>query len=47
MDGVLHNASQDDTFDAVGREAVTGAMEGYNGEVTGVTLRYVVTMVIW
>jgi len=37
MDGVLHNASQDDTFDVVGREAVTGAMEGYNGEMTGIT----------
>jgi len=45
MDGVLHNASQDDTFDVVGREAVTGAMEGYNGEITSKTIGYVVTMV--
>ncbi|XP_065889212.1 kinesin-like protein KIF9 isoform X2 [Dysidea avara] len=33
MDGVLHNTSQDDTFEVVGREAVTGAMEGYNATI--------------
>jgi len=47
MDGVLHNASQDDTFDVGGREAVTGAMEGYNGEITSKTMGYVVTKVTW
>ena len=46
MDGVLHNTSQDDTFEVVGREAVTGAMEGYNGEMT-VTMGCIVTMVAW
>jgi len=33
MDGILHNTSQDDTYNVVGREVVTGAMDGYNGEV--------------
>ena len=33
MDGILHNTSQDDTYDTVARDAVTGAMDGYNGEV--------------
>lgn len=32
MDGILHNTSQDDTYDTVARDAVTGAMDGYNGE---------------
>ena len=33
MDGILHNTSQDDTYDAVARDVVTGAVDGYNGEV--------------
>lgn len=33
MDGILHNTSQDDTYDSVGSDAVTGAMDGYNGVV--------------
>ena len=33
MDGILHNISQDDSYDAVARDAVTGAMDGYNGKM--------------
>lgn len=33
MDGILHNTSQDDTYDTVARGAVTAAMDGYNGDV--------------
>ena len=33
MDGILHNTSQDDTYDAVARDVVRGTMDGYNGKV--------------
>ena len=33
MDGILHNTSQDDTYDTVTRDVVTGAMDGYNGKM--------------
>uniref|UniRef100_A0A8C7E7D7 Kinesin motor domain-containing protein n=2 Tax=Naja naja TaxID=35670 RepID=A0A8C7E7D7_NAJNA len=31
MDGVLHNASQDVVYDAVAKELVSQALNGYNG----------------
>uniref|UniRef100_A0A674IWD1 Kinesin motor domain-containing protein n=1 Tax=Terrapene triunguis TaxID=2587831 RepID=A0A674IWD1_9SAUR len=31
LDGVLHNASQDSVYDAVARDLVSQALDGYNG----------------
>ncbi|XP_041374463.1 kinesin-like protein KIF9 [Gigantopelta aegis] len=31
LDGIFHNASQDEVFDTVASEIVTGALDGYNG----------------
>ncbi len=32
MDGILHNASQDQVYDDVGSDMIKQLMEGYNGE---------------
>ncbi|XP_050798452.1 kinesin-like protein KIF9 isoform X3 [Gopherus flavomarginatus] len=33
LDGVLHNASQDSVYDAVARDLVSQALDGYNGTI--------------
>uniref|UniRef100_A0A670ZKZ7 Kinesin motor domain-containing protein n=1 Tax=Pseudonaja textilis TaxID=8673 RepID=A0A670ZKZ7_PSETE len=33
MDGVLHNASQDVVYDAVAKDLVSQALNGYNGKL--------------
>uniref|UniRef100_A0A8C0J9Y3 Kinesin motor domain-containing protein n=1 Tax=Chelonoidis abingdonii TaxID=106734 RepID=A0A8C0J9Y3_CHEAB len=33
LDGVLHNASQDSVYDAVARDLVSQALDGYNGNL--------------
>lgn len=32
MDGILHNASQEQVFETVGADVVNRALDGYNGK---------------
>ncbi len=32
LDGILHNASQDDTYDTVASNIVSSSLNGYNGK---------------
>ena len=38
LDGIFHNSSQDEVFDTVAAEIVTGALDGYNGMLCVINL---------
>ena len=45
LDGILHNASQDNVFQSVASEVVTGALDGYNGETIKVDIYELLNLV--
>ena len=34
LDGVFHNASQDQVFETVASDVITSALDGYNGKIS-------------